>query len=806
MPLLPLKNAFIVFIICIFFTGMSAQTDFFKPVSRFRSAEIKEKNLKKYTLYDISETALSTYLSQAPIEFYNQGITLPLEVPLPNGKTEIFKMTESPILSPEIAAQHPEIKTYFGTGSQNPNYVIRISMTPDGFNAIILGVDDRDAAYFEKAVENKGDNSYRTYFTHDVEPSKNADGTIINNLSCGVNDAVSDLYKILPGTTGKSRFRTAVGSTLRKYRLAVAADKNFTTYKGGGNVTTSYNAIVSYVNRITAVFQVELSVTFVLVSGTNVVYSTANPGPYTDMNINLNLSENITNLNNVIGTANYDIGHLFGSTGGNSASGIAYIGAACNNSIKGGGVTDLFGGSSQLTSEDNLILHEMGHQFGMAHTHNSTLGGCAGERNPSTAVEPGSGVTLMSYYSNCSTDNYGSQLSNFHTVSYEQANAFINGAGNCYISSSSGDSPPTITSTTGGTTIPKSTPFSLTGTATGNGSLTYSWEGTNIATTTPDASTLADPSQPPFFRSYAPSTSPTRYYPQLPSILDGTNAAIGDKLPSVGIVTTHRLTVRDNVTGVTNKDVTVTVAGNSGPFLVTSNLSGSYNKGSVQNITWDVANTDLAPVSCPSVDILLSKDGGQTFPVTIATGVPNNGTYAMTVPNQATTQGRIMVKASNNIFFDISNNDFTINAPLPVELTDFNASLENKNTAGLTWNTASEKNNSGFDIEMSKNSLTDFKNIGFVKGHGNAATANAYGFLQNNLSGGIYYFRLKQMDSDGSFTYSPIKSVEVVNDNFEVTAYPNPVKDKLTLGINGDAHQSLSVRIVNEIGQLFFRV
>ena len=163
-----------------------------------------------------------------------------------------------------------------------------------------------------------------------------------------------------------------------------------------------------------------------------------------------------------------------------------------------------------------------------------------------------------------------------------------------------------------------------------------------------------------------------------------------------------------------------------------------------------------------------------------------------------------MVKASNNIFFDISNNNFTINAPLPVELTDFSARLENKNSARLTWSTASEKNNNGFDIEMSKNSLADFINIGFVKGHGSSATANAYDFIRNNLSNGIYYFRLKQTDNDGSFTYSPVKSVEIVNDNFEVTAYPNPVKDRLTLAINGNALQSLNVQVVNQIGQIIY--
>ncbi len=805
MQLLLPKNAIIVSIFCMISLSVNAQSDFFKPVSRFRSADVKEKNINKYVLYDIRETALNTYLSQAPLEFYNQGITLPLEVPLPNGTTEIFKMTESPVLSPEIAAQHPEIKTYTGNGTQNPNYMMRVTITPDGFNAIILGMDDGDVGYFEKAVENNSGNTYRTYFARDAVRPKNADGTSIK-MRCGTKDAGVDTYKISP--TNKSRFRSTIGANLRSYRLAVAADQNFTTNKGGGNVTTAYNALVGYVNRAIAVYRVELSVTFVLVSGTNVVYTTANPGRYTNNDQIKNLDENTTNLDSVIGAANYDIGHLFGYVGG-SGGGVGITPSVCRTS-KGGGVSGVGNGSFAAVFDDQLISHEMGHQFDMSHSYNSVIPVCT-TRAAGTSVEPGAGTTMMSYGYTCSdatgNDDYEAPyqpLLNFHTVNYEQAVVyFTTGAGTCNSSTVTGNTLPVITFTTGATTIPKSTPFSLTGTATGTG-LTYSWEGTNVGTVTPTSATLADPSQPPFFRTYAPSTGPTRIYPRLAAILNGTNAAIGDKLPSVGIVTTHRLTVRDNVTGVTNQDVTITVDGNSGPFLETTNLSGAYDRGTTQNITWSVANTTAAPVSCPSVDILLSRDGGQTFPFTIATAVPNNGTYAMTVPAQPTTQGRIMVKASNNIFFDISNNNFTINAATPVELTDFNARLENKNNARLNWATASEKNNAGFDIEMSKSSLADFKNIGFVIGHGNAATANTYGFIQNNLSGGIYYFRLKQSDRDGSFTYSPIKSVEVVNDNFEVTAYPNPVKDKLILGVNGDAHQRLNVQVVNQIGQVIF--
>ena len=159
----------------------------------------------------------------------------------------------------------------------------------------------------------------------------------------------------------------------------------------------------------------------------------------------------------------------------------------------------------------------------------------------------------------------------------------------CFTTTSTGNIVPVINSITKNKTIPKSTPFSLSGAASDANAgdvLSYSWEGTNIGTVTPTTSTLLDPTKAPFFRSYEPVSTGTRIFPRLEAILNGTNTARGDKLPSVGIATTHRLTVRDNAGGVTYGNVTVTVDGNSGPFLETTNLDGSYPSSSVQTITW----------------------------------------------------------------------------------------------------------------------------------------------------------------------------------------------------------------------------
>jgi hypothetical protein len=113
----------------------------------------------------------------------------------------------------------------------------------------------------------------------------------------------------------------------------------------------------------------------------------------------------------------------------------------------------------------------------------------------------------------------------------------------------------------------------------------------------------------------------------------------------------------------------VTVSAASGPFAVSSpNTAVSYVGGTTQTITWAVASTTAAPVSCANVKITLSTDGGQTFPIVLAASTPNDGTETVVIPNTATTTARIKIEAVGNIFFDISNTNFTITAPASTTL------------------------------------------------------------------------------------------------------------------------------------------
>jgi PKD repeat protein len=128
-----------------------------------------------------------------------------------------------------------------------------------------------------------------------------------------------------------------------------------------------------------------------------------------------------------------------------------------------------------------------------------------------------------------------------------------------------------------------------------------------------------------------------------------------------------RVFVRDNsITGGCNDhaDVTLFVDANSGPFVLNyPSASGiSWAASSTETILWDVANTDNSPVNCSIVDIMLSSDGGLTYPIVVASGVANDGSENITVPNNITTSARIRIMSGNGTFYDISDNNFEITA------------------------------------------------------------------------------------------------------------------------------------------------
>ncbi|WP_304157572.1 T9SS type A sorting domain-containing protein, partial [Mesonia mobilis] len=174
--------------------------------------------------------------------------------------------------------------------------------------------------------------------------------------------------------------------------------------------------------------------------------------------------------------------------------------------------------------------------------------------------------------------------------------------------------------------------------------------------------------------------------------------------PSVSREMNFSFIVRDNGSGFsegigqTDSDLmTVTVDDQAGPFTVTSQNDENiiWYEGESQQITWDVANTNTAPINATNVDIYLSTNGGQSFETVLASEIPNNGSASVLVPEGSfTNNARIMVKASDNIFYAVNQTEFSIdNSSFYFVMDNFSTEVCAPNTAefNFTYNT-----NNGF--------------------------------------------------------------------------------------------------------------
>ncbi len=592
---------------------------------------------------------LEVILARAPMEF-TAGAANPVRVtlPMPDGTFAMFAVVESPVMAPELAAKFPELKTYAGQGIDDPLASVRFDWTPQGFHAQVLAPSG--AVYIDPYT--RGDVTlYSVYYKRDYV--KKNDG-----WRCHFGEAGAVIAPPVPTNTLGG---PDVGETLRTYRLANAATGEYTAFHGG-TVAAGLAAIVTAVNRVTGVYQVDFSIRFQLVANNNlIVYTSAGGDPYTNNNGGAMLSQNQSTCDSVIGSANYDIGHVFSTGGG----GIAGLGVVCRAGLKAQGVTGLPSPIGDPFYID-YVAHEMGHQCGGNHTFNGTGGSCSGGRVGSAAYEPGSGSTIMAYAGICSADN----LQNFsdpyfHHHSVAEIRSYMSsGLGNgCAAQTATGNLDPTVNAGPD-RTIPRGTPFQLTavGSDPNGHPLVYLWEQRNLGPAQASSGgQFPDNGSSPIFRSWNPTSSPTRVFPRLPNLL-ANNTVIGESLPNTNRTLTFRCRVRDNQAAAGGSgfdDINVVVTTAAGPFQVTSPNTAVVWSG-VRTVTWNVASTNLAPVSTANVNILLSTDGGNTFPTTLVSNTPNDGSQDITLPNINTTAARIRVEAVNNIYFDVSNTNFTI--------------------------------------------------------------------------------------------------------------------------------------------------
>lgn len=607
-----------------------------------------------YRTLQLDINAMRQHLLDAPMEFSAsaRSKSLVLSLPMPGGSIDDFDVFESPVMAPALAAKYPEIKTYAGTGITDPRAHIRIDVTDFGFHAMILS--PRGDVFIDP-VSNESTDFYIAYNKRDLQREYAFD--------CAVESESQDNTTV-ERKHNNLQYRSS-GDQLRIYRLALACTAQYAATKGG-TVSGALSGMTTSINRVTGIYESELGIRLELIENTDtLIYLVDATDPYTNNDGYVMLSQNQSTINSIIGSVNYDIGHVFSTGGG----GIAGLGVVCINSQKANGVTGLPNPTGDAFDVD-YVAHEMGHQFGANHTFNSTTGACGGgNRAPGTAFEPGSGSSIMAYAGICSPNDLQSHSDPFfHTGSYDEISdyAFEAEGSGCPVLVETGNTPPTAD---GGSnySIPYKTYFKLTGTGddVDGDSLSYMWEEIDKG---PATNMNAPSGNAPAFRSFKADSVPSRYFPKLSSIVTGA-VSNGETLPGYARSMKFRFIVRDNRPdggGYTYDDtpVTLSVINTGAPFKVTyPNTTDTWGIGTNHTVTWDVSATNAAPINCSSVNILLSTDGGYTYPVTLLSNTPNDGSETITIPDDQdlfTIKARIMVQSVGNVFFDISDQNFII--------------------------------------------------------------------------------------------------------------------------------------------------
>ena len=608
------------------------------------------------------------------------GVTITL--PNLNGELETFQVWENSNFEPALQQRFPQIRSYVGKGVTDKYATLNLSISPQGIQTLVFRADA--GTEFIEAYDKEA----TTYVL--FNSSKRISGKLPFN--CSTNDVVlaSEVSDKVSNTTlsDNAKYKT--------FRLALSCTAEYANYFGAtssSNVAAVLAAMNATMTRVNGVMEKDLAVHLNLIATTDqVIYYDAASDPYSDATAGSGGAWNAElqgTLTAVLGEGAYDIGHLFGASGGGGNAGC--IGCVCVDGSKGSGFTSPANNVPAGDSFDiDYVVHEMGHQLGANHTFTYNYEGST------VQVEPGSGSSIMAYAG--VADNGTSLAFNvqahsdalfcYKSINQIQSNLAASTA-SCAVNTVLTGINATPTASGGGNfSIPISTPFKLTGAGTDADSgdvLTYSWEQNNVgtsATTQANSRVLGTKTIGPNFRIFPASSSPSRYFPQMSKVLAGTvvittaSDANWESCSSVARALNFAFTVRDNHAGMGQTKAaaaTVTVVSTAGPFAVTSQSTTgiSYAGGSTQTVTWNVLNSDtLAGGS--TVDILLSTNvngNNTTFPIVLASGVPNNGSATVVIPNLPTLSStcRFMVRASANVFYALNSKNFTIQASLGVE-------------------------------------------------------------------------------------------------------------------------------------------
>lgn len=656
------------FILCLLFVSSflrAQQNDFWSVIDVAKigiSKHQRKVHPKKYKTVELDLQRLKKSLDFGKsYKSRVKGSSALINFPDENGEFIEFEITEAPVMHPELAEKYPNNRSYKGFSVTDASKKVRFSLNETGFSAIIM-----DGEKGHTLIEPLGADLryYKVFSQNALEGPK--------DLECLTESTPLD----------KKLFKNAVNQAdqgyLKTYRLALAANGEYAQFHLKDQNATGWNeydkkavimgTLTAAVTRINAVLERDLAISMQLVANNDaLIFLDPGQDPYDDFQSpdDAILYQNQATIDKIITTGNYDIGHVLTTT-----PGVAKLRSVCVDGLKAQGVSGSFEPIGNNFYFD-VICHEIGHQLGANHTFNGSEASCGNQeqRVEATAVEPGSGSSIMAYGGYCGTQNIQSNSDlYFHGLSLMEINAFIGGSGaeDCATKTDFeiNLNPPTVLAGRD-MIIPVGTPFKLTGEGSDadGDQITYSWEQIDAGVTIVPPSENARSGA--LFRSRNPSLESVRYFPSLKSLRNGNIASKWEVLPKVARELNFLLTVRDNNQEggqVVSDDVKLTITDQAGPFKVISQNSDeeTWISGTQEMIKWDVAGTNSNGVDVSHVNILLSTDGGFSYPILLASNVINNGMQNVTVPEVQAPHCFVMVEAVGHAFFAVSATPFSI--------------------------------------------------------------------------------------------------------------------------------------------------
>lgn len=648
-------------VLLVMYSGNSIAQNALKEA---RSAEISEENIFprmhnpiNYRLYNVDISDLLTLAKQAP-ELSNTPSRVVLNLPDAQGNSHKFWIYNNSAMESELADEVANIRSLKAVDTEDRSHTLSLSIS-DIFGLHGMGMKNDGSVYY---IDNYT-NDLKTviiYDRTDLELPK-------SNFMCLTP---SDSFDII-GTSEIPMEVKSMDNQRRTYRAAIACTIEYAAFHvnrapaSTPKTTTDdkKNIVLAAMNvtltRLNQIFERELNVHLNLIANNkSIIFITSDS--FDNNNADALIGQSQSVITGTIGSSNFDIGHTFSTGGG----GLASLGSVCSTQVKASGIT----GSSAPVGDAydvDYVAHEMGHQFGANHTFNNS---CQGNRNNTTAMETGSGSTIMSYAGICPQNVQSNVDDYYHYISIKEIQTFLNGA-TCAQQTPITNSAPVV-SNMQTKTIPYGTPFILKTDATDvdGDKLTYTFEqiNTQIAVQPPVATATSGPA----FRSAPPTSKNYRSFPSESTVLGGTTNNDGivsstwERLATTSRPYSFIATVRDNnpLGGrvVYTQPVTIMVA-NTGPFVITSpdnnptTAAPIWKKGTPQTITWNTGGTTANGINVSLVNILVSTDAGTTYTM-LAPNVPNNGSTTVTLPNSLTDtyEGRIKIEAVDNIFYTVS--------------------------------------------------------------------------------------------------------------------------------------------------------